>query len=71
MAFLSAALIFDGAAASSAQAVPVPIASDISIAAKTVDFTIMFLPHFLLPNGLNRAGFIAEVANMSSPRCEG
>ena len=51
MAFLSA-LIFDGAAASSAQAVPAPIASYTSIAATTDDFIIMFLPHFLFPNGL-------------------
>ncbi len=52
MAFFSSALIFDGAAGFCAQAVPVPIASETSIAAKTVDFTIMFLPHLLLPIGL-------------------
>jgi hypothetical protein len=46
MAFFSA-LIFDGAAASSAQAVPVPIASENNIAATTDDFMIMFSSHFL------------------------
>jgi hypothetical protein len=51
MAFFSA-LILDGAAASSAQAVPVPSASDKSIAARMDDFISMFLPHFLFPNGL-------------------
>jgi hypothetical protein len=53
MAFFSA-LILDGAAASSAQAVPVPIASDKSIAATTDDFINMLSSHFLLPNGLER-----------------
>src|SRR5208283_2911227 len=51
MAFLST-LILDGAAASSAKAVPVPIASETSIAATTDDFIFMFLPHFLLQIGL-------------------
>ncbi len=51
MAFFSA-LILDGAAASSAQAIPIPSVSDKSIAATTDDFISMFLPHFLLPIGL-------------------
>jgi len=52
MAFFSSALILDGAAGFSAKAVPVPSASEISIAATTDDFINMFSSRFLLPKGL-------------------
>lgn|SRR5208282_369617 len=60
MAFFSA-LILDGAAASSAQVVPVPNASDKSIAATTDDFISMFVSHFVLPNGASKPIIGSEI----------
>src|ERR1700683_4813429 len=64
MAFLSAALILGavvlaGGAASSAKAVPIPIASENSTAATTDDFIITFSFHFLLRKRVAGRRYIA------------